>query len=276
MAGVVQRHAVRIFLLAGSLGVAAAAGQDEGPPQAPYERGLYVHWVDDDGDCLDTRQEVLMAESRTPARLDPTGCRVAEGLWRDPFTDREITDPSALDIDHLVPLAEAHRSGASTWTPEERRRYANDLVHPDALVAVAAEVNRSKGDGDPAHWLPTGEDRRCRYVRKWVLVKATWGLDMDAAEREAVRDVLWNCDTASERLPDMSGGPCIDVNTASAQQLQAVRSIGPVRSGDIIEFRAANGPFRALEDLDDVPGIGPVTINSFREAGFCVVDTDSP
>lgn len=216
-----------------------------------------------------------MAESRTPARLDPTGCRVAEGLWRDPFTDREITVPSALDVDHLVPLAEAHRSRASAGTPEERRQHANDLVHPDAPVAVAAEANRSKGDGDPAHWL-LGGDQRCGYVRKWVLVRATSALDMDAAEREAVRDVLWHCDTESERLSDMSGGPCTDVNTASAQQLQAVRSTGPVRSGDIIEHRAANGPFRAREDLDDVPGIGPATINSLREAGFCAGGTDSP
>ena len=208
-----QGDAVRIFLVAGS-------------PPVPYERGLHAHSVVDDGDCLDARQEVLMAESRTPARLDPTGCRVAEGLWRDPFADREIPDSSALDVDHLVPLAEAHRSGASGWTPEEQRQHANDLMHPDAPVAVAAEANRSKGDGDPAHWLPPVEDQRCGCVRKWVPVKATWGLDMDAAERGAVRDVLRNCDTESERLPGLSGGPCTDVNTASAQQLQAVRSIG--------------------------------------------------
>lgn len=112
-----QGDAVRIFLVAGS-------------PPAPCQRGLHVRWVDDDRDCLDTRQEVLMAESRTPARLDPTGCRVAEGLWRDPFTDREITVPSALDVDHLVPLAEAHRSRASAGTPEERRQHANDRCIP--------------------------------------------------------------------------------------------------------------------------------------------------
>lgn len=162
-----------------------------GAAAEPYDRRLYRHWTDDDRDCLDTRQEVLVAESRMPVGFDPAGCRVATGLWICPYTGGRVTDPSRLDIDHLVPLKEAHRSGAHAWSPARRREFANDLADPDALVAVAASANRSKADRDPAGWLPAAD--RCGYVRRWVLVKAAWGLDMDAAEREAVRVQLRAC-----------------------------------------------------------------------------------
>ena len=172
---------------------ATANGQhaEEQPPA--YDRSLYNHWTDDDGDCQDTRQEVLISESLEPVELDGNGCHVISGSWFDPFTGETITNPSQLDIDHFVPLAEAHRSGAAGWDDSRRERYANDLFHHRALIAVSASANRSKGDRDPAAWLPPRKDHHCEYVREWVLHKATWGLAMDEEERRAVEGVLQGC-----------------------------------------------------------------------------------
>ena len=147
------------------------------------------------GDCQNTRHEVLIAESLGPVKLNPSGCRVIAGQWHDPFTGQTFTDPSKLDIDHLVPLSEAHRSGASLWDAKKRERFANDLSHPEALIAVSASANRSKGDKDPANWLPPNKSYHCEYVASWVAVKESWGLMMDAAEEKHVRAILAACES---------------------------------------------------------------------------------
>ena len=159
----------------------------------PYSRDLYEHWIDADGDCQNTRQEVLITESLIPVMLDAQGCRVSSGLWFDSFTGQEFTDPSGLDIDHMVPLAEAHRSGSDTWTASRRRQYANDLSSPDILIAVSLSANRSKGDRDPANWLPPNREFHCEYVARWVMTKARWALRSDEAERAAIAGVLSSC-----------------------------------------------------------------------------------
>ena len=170
------------------------------PPVVPYDRALYGGWRDADGDCQDTRQEVLIAESVTPVQLNSTGCRVVSGEWHDPFTGQTFTNPSNLDIDHVVPLAEVHRSGGSSWSPERRRSYSNDLSYPGTLIAVSASANRSKGDRDPADWLPPNEGFHCGYVTAWVLAKGYWGLSMDERERNVVYSVLGECLSLSRGL----------------------------------------------------------------------------
>ncbi|MBB4286115.1 HNH endonuclease family protein [Roseospira goensis] len=152
------------------------------PVAQPYQRALYTHWTDADGDCQDTRQEVLIRDSVARVRLSPDGCRVVAGRWIDPYSGQVFTDPSDLDIDHLVPLAEAHRSGADTWGAGRRAAYANDLSSPLTLVATAAGQNRSKADGDPLAWLPGDPTRWCAYVGAWVVVKDRWDLDRDLLE----------------------------------------------------------------------------------------------
>ena len=169
-------------------------------PVVPYDRDLYGGWIDADGDCQDTRQEVLIAESLIPARLDSRGCRVVSGEWLDPYTGQTFTDPSDLDIDHFIPLAEAHRSGASQWPPELRRQFANDLSFPGSLIAVSASANRSKGDRDPAGWLPPNQDFHCEYVSAWVIEKGYWGLTMDDGERNAVLSILGQCKSSTRGL----------------------------------------------------------------------------
>ena len=149
--------------------------------RAGYDRAKFRHWVDANGDCQDTRDEVLAAESLVRVR----GCDIRVGRWRS-YYDRQVTTRSSgFDIDHLVPLAEAWDSGARRWTATTRQRYASDLGDARSLVAVTAASNRSKSDQDPAQWQP--RYGRCRYVRQWVAVKVRWSLSVDPAEKRALR-----------------------------------------------------------------------------------------
>jgi hypothetical protein len=118
-----------------------------------YERTKFKHWTDADRDGCNTRAEVLKAEAVSPPEQGPR-CALSGGQWYSPYDDRYITGPRGLDIDHLVPLAEAWDSGASAWSAAEREAYANDLGDARALIAVSAASNRSKADQDPATWLP--------------------------------------------------------------------------------------------------------------------------
>jgi len=169
-------------------------GGHRSPPDIAYEREDYLpRWADADGDCQNTRQEVLIAESRVAVTLDNRGCRVISGRWHDPYTGRVFTDPRKLDIDHLVPLKEAHDSGAALWQPTRKQAYANDLSHPGTLIAVYNSANRAKGPRDPASWLPPNTAYRCDYVRTWMQVKDHWSLVMDQTEIKVVMDVLRDC-----------------------------------------------------------------------------------
>lgn len=173
--------------LLAELTVAVAHSTDD------YDRDDWRHWVDDDGDCQDTRVEVLIEESTIEPTLTADGCRVTAGRWLDPFTGTVVTDPSRLDIDHLVPLANAHVSGAWEWTDERRESFANDLVHPDALIAVTASANRSKGARGPEAWLPPSASFWCTYGTSWAEVKIRWGLRVTAAEHDALRGLRSTC-----------------------------------------------------------------------------------
>lgn len=165
-----------------------------------YDRNDWSHWVDADHDCQDTRQEVLIEESRVPVRwADHDRCRVRRGRWRCPYTGRVFTDPGKLDVDHLVPLHAAHRSGGDRWTAERKRAYANALGDAEHLVAVSASANRRKGDKGPDAWLPPDPEARCDYVRSWTAVKSRWGLQSSPAEVRAVERITRECDAG--RIP---------------------------------------------------------------------------
>ncbi|MEU5874110.1 HNH endonuclease family protein [Glycomyces sp. NPDC047369] len=160
-----------------------------------YDRDLFRHWVDEDGDGCRTRQEVLIAEAVTAPAVDED-CKVTGGTWYSYYDETTVEGPAKLDIDHLVPLAEAWDSGASAWTPERREAYANDLGDEIPLIAVTARSNRSKADQDPAQWMPPSQGAACRYVHEWVSVKTRWGLAVDAAEAEALGAIVSACPDA--------------------------------------------------------------------------------
>ena len=155
-----------------------------------YSRDLFRHWVDADGDGCDTRAEVLIAEADEAPKIG-SSCSLSGGRWYSYYEGASQTSASALDIDHMVPLAEAWDSGAGGWTVSRREAYANDVGDSRSLVAVTASLNRSKGDQDVAEWLPP--INHCRYVKDWVAAKIRWSLTVDTAERSALQQVAGGC-----------------------------------------------------------------------------------
>ncbi|WP_329585723.1 HNH endonuclease family protein [Streptomyces sp. NBC_01005] len=120
-------------------------------------------------------------------------CRAVSGTWYSEYDGLTIDSASRIDIDHVVPLKEAWRSGASQWTTPERRAFANDLIDSQ-LIAVSAGSNRGKGDKDPGNWKPPLQSYRCTYSRAWISVKATYRLTANPAEAEALSGMLDTCD----------------------------------------------------------------------------------
>lgn len=160
--------------------------------RAGYLRSLFVLWIDADGDGCDTRREVLISESLTRVGIG-AGCLLSGGSWLSLYDGLRFTDPSGLDIDHVVPLAEAWDSGAFGWSAQRREDYANDLGASWALIAVSAASNRTKGDQDPADWLPPSASDRCDYLGDWLAVKVRWSLAVDPVEREALSGLIGGC-----------------------------------------------------------------------------------
>ncbi|MFM9036651.1 MAG: HNH endonuclease family protein, partial [Actinomycetota bacterium] len=154
-----------------------------------YNRDLFRHWIDADGDGCETRKEVLIAESLEPVQTG-SQCAILTGRWYSIYDNTETTDSSRFDIDHVVALKEAWDSGAWNWTADQRKEFANDLSEPFFLIAVSASSNRSKSDRDPAEWLPTNTAYRCDYVRIWIDVKRAWNLSVDPECRCAQAMVL--------------------------------------------------------------------------------------
>ena len=149
-----------------------------------YDRSDYSHWIDADGDCQDTRVEVLVAESiGTISYLNGSSCKVVTGSWYDPFTDTTFSTASRLDVDHMVPLKEAHESGAYLWSATKKKEYANDLSASESLIAVSGSANRSKGSRDPTEWLPTNTSYQTTYATNWVNIKVKWELTASTVSR---------------------------------------------------------------------------------------------
>ena len=157
-----------------------------------YLRELFPTWLDLDGDGCDAREDTLIAESLVKATVG-AGCHVLAGDWLSIYDGIEITDPSKLDVDHLVPLGEAWRSGAYRWNAPRRAAYANDVSESDHLIAVTAASNRSKSDSTPDQWRPPAQASWCRYATAWVEVKRHWVLTVTTTERDALGQMLDTC-----------------------------------------------------------------------------------
>ena len=167
------------------------AKQDE---STEYVRNDWGGWSDDDGDCRDTRAEVLTQESRTPVTYrDASQCIVDEGEWLDRWTGQTFTSAGELDVDHHVPLANAHRSGGANWPEHQKRAYANDTGLPDALNATYSPVNREKGADGPEEWRPPDRGSWCEYARGWIAVKTKWRLTITPSELTALTEMIQGC-----------------------------------------------------------------------------------
>ncbi len=154
-----------------------------------YSRDLFPHWHTVSGTC-DTREEVLKRDGSNV--VTDSACASTGGRWYSVYDATWIEDDSGIDIDHVVPLAEAWKSGANAWTTAHREEYANDLTRAQ-LIAVSASSNRSKGDRDPASWQPTNASVHCIYAREWIWVKHYYGLSLQASEKTALQTMLDAC-----------------------------------------------------------------------------------
>ena len=206
-----------------------------------YDRdAVFGGWLYSGG--MSTRERVLAAE------------RLADGSWYSAYDNVTVADASKLDIDHLVPLAEAWESGGYAWTAATWRRFGNDLDDPRSLIAVTASTNRSKGAGDPADWLPPRTQYRCRYTADWVAVKARWELSVDRREQAALELVFSSCTGADFAGDPATAGPSSDLAGTSPTPAAPVASASAsgaqsdANTGSEHEDPAANEPGSAEPD----------------------------
>lgn len=158
-----------------------------------YDADSYGWREDTDRNGCDTRNDVLRRDlTRITLKARTNGCVVTTGTLADPYsgTDLAFTDPSVADIDHVVARKAAEVTGAETWTAERKAEFANDPLN---LLAVDASLNRQKGDGDAATWLPPNKAFRCDYVARQVAVKVKYRLWVAPAEHDAMERVLQAC-----------------------------------------------------------------------------------
>lgn len=158
-------------------------------------------WVDTDHDGCNQRDDVLLRDAVPgTTRVQQQGAcdhDVLAGTWHDPYTGRtlhftdlkDLHQAEAIQIDHVVPLAEAWVSGARTWSRDRREAFANDLHE---LLAVDGPTNMSKGDGDPAAWRPR-KGFQCAYARRWIAIKTRYALAIDPPEKSALEQMLGYC-----------------------------------------------------------------------------------
>lgn len=154
---------------------------------AGYSRDLFPHWTSSGG-CT-TRQRVLIRDGIDV--VVNADCQPVAGRWYSPYDNLTVHSASGVDIDHVVALAEAWRSGASGWSTGQRQGFANDLNWPQ-LRAASSVSNRAKGDQDPAAWKPRTA-YHCTYSKMWIRTKHIWNLTVDATEKAALQSMLNTC-----------------------------------------------------------------------------------
>jgi hypothetical protein len=177
--------------LTASLGALQIQPEDTG---AHYDRD---DWMEDwarNGQCT-TRETILQRDGKGVVVNEK--CAPTAGSWFSVYDGVTTSDPSELQIDHIVPLAEVARSGPvvngrrarpGSWPEDQRRAYAND---PEGLVAVTGSSNQSKSDDDPARWMPSYDP--CGYLAKWLHVKKKYNLSVDQTEHDAIASVIGSC-----------------------------------------------------------------------------------
>jgi hypothetical protein len=189
--------------------------------QVGYVRTLFEHWRDIDGDGCDSRDQVLKRDSISLPQVDPVNCNVVAGDWVSPYDGARWSNPSDIDIDHVVALKEAWDSGAWAWSAAQRKAFANDTSDSRTLLAVTDSVNQSKSDKDPSNWLPPLQSYTCTYLGNWIAVKVRWNLSMDSSEFGRIKNLLQStCSSLNiapiPNLPNISGGTTVVTNPASS------------------------------------------------------------
>ena len=168
----------------------------ESVPQ--YSRDQFgQRWADVDRNGCDTRNDVLKRDLHDlQMKRSSPQCVVVSGVLNDPYTGRQIDfqrgedSSEAVQIDHVVALANAWKSGAWQWDAARRQDFAND---PFNLLAVDGAANQDKGASSADQWLPSNSAYQCAYVQRQIAVKSSWGLGVTRAEKKAMTSVLERC-----------------------------------------------------------------------------------
>ena len=159
-----------------------------------YNREEWNSWIDEDEDCQNTRHEVLQLESFVSVLFSSDNtCYVQSGKWFDPYNGEYIYFASDLDIDHFVPLYNAHISGGWQWSEEKKTEFANNITDPDILISVKNSSNREKSASSPDEWKPANEFYWCEYAYDWIRIKHEWNLSVTNSEWNALLSMLTTC-----------------------------------------------------------------------------------
>lgn len=134
-----------------------------------------------------------MSETSAPVTFNPNGCTVDTGNWTDPWGGYNSTLAADFQIDHHVPLADAWRSGAWTWTDTQRQAFAQNLDEADELNALYGPLNTSKSDKTPDQWKPPLTSSWCRYAQAWARIKHDWNLTITQLELDALTAMVATC-----------------------------------------------------------------------------------
>ena len=169
-------------------------------PKTGYARSQFPHWSDPDRNGCDARNDTLKRDlTNITYKVGTRECKVIAGQLLDPFSGKVITFSTTkvvIDIDHVVALSNAWQTGAAYFDKGKRSQIANDPLN---LLAVDSKLNRQKGDGDAATWLPPSKAFRCEYVARQVAVKAKYGLWVTQPEKVAIDKILSTC--VGQKLP---------------------------------------------------------------------------
>jgi len=151
-----------------------------------YKRSYFGGWADSDGDCQNTRHELLQELSTSIMSFTDNTCRVLTGKWLDTYTGKTFRKSAEVDIDHMVPLYWAWKHGAYDWNKDKRVRFAND---PRNLFAVQKSVNREKSASGPLKWLPPNIEFRCSYVVRFERIINIYDLRLSQFEIEGFQNL---------------------------------------------------------------------------------------
>ncbi|MDB4604156.1 HNH endonuclease family protein [Acidimicrobiia bacterium] len=193
-----------LFLLISFCGGSSDSAGDDSYPQLKivevsnsipnYDRDDWNHWIDENSDCQNTRHEVLIEESlETVTYTSDTYCTVSTGKWFGYYTGEYYYNASDLDMDHFIPLKNAHQSGGYSWSSSKKEEFANYRLDPDNLIAVNLSANRSKGVKGPDEWKPTNTDYWCQYAYDWIRIKEFWSLTATQDEWDALVSMIETC-----------------------------------------------------------------------------------
>ncbi|MGH3086333.1 MAG: HNH endonuclease family protein [Rubrobacteraceae bacterium] len=165
---------------------------------AGYSREDFPHWSDAEefgwsvpDDACDARDAALIRDGEGVEVGED--CDIESGEWTDPYAGETLTDSSSVDIDHIVPLANAWRSGADEWDESLREEFANA---PEVLLSTDSGENRSKGDRGPEAWRPPDQRSWCDYSIRWISVKSSYELSVNEQERAALEEMLSTCEAS--------------------------------------------------------------------------------